>query len=71
MSIICPCFEIMISFFICFLILTWLIKKRRVLSSCAFFILDVSIIILLDCFNAFFRMCSSVLELTDFGDLIS
>ena len=70
-SIICPCFVIMIRLLICLLILTWFIRKRRVLSSLTFFILEVSIMILQDCFTAFLRICSSEFALADFGDFIS
>ena len=71
MSIIRPCFVIMINLLICFLDLVWAIRNLRVLSSRAFFMRDVSMIILFDCFKAFFIRCSNELAVGDFGDLIS
>lgn len=57
--------------FICFLDFAWVIRKLVTVFSCAFFILDISIMMFGDCLTAFFRRCSREFAFDDFGDLIS
>lgn len=70
-SIIWPRFVIIISFLICFLDFICETKNFLILSSREFFIRDVSIIILGDCFKAFLSKCSREFALADLGDFIS
>ena len=59
------------SFLICFLDFICETKNFLTLSSREFFIRDVSIIILGDCFKAFLSKCSREFALADLGDYIS